>query len=62
MTKARNAAAKNAKGTVEVSDNVDTELGGVELDGAEIFEGKNESDDGEDVAARIKKEKEEEDD
>ena len=61
MTKARNVAKKNAKGTVEVSDKVDNELGDVELDGAEIFDCKNESD-GEDVAARIKKEKEEEDD
>ena len=63
VTKPRSATKKNAKGTVIVSDNVETELGNVELDGAEAFEGKNESDDGEeDLAMCIKKEKEEEDD
>ena len=63
VTKARNAAKKNAKGIVEIANGVETELGDVELDGAGAFEGKNESDDWEeDVAARIKKEKDEEDD
>ena len=63
MTKARNAAKENAKGIVEIVNGVETQLGDVELDGAEAFEGKNQSDDGEeDVAAHIKKEKEEEDD
>ena len=63
MTKARNAAKENAKGIVEIVNGVETGLGDVELDGAGAFEGKDESDDGEeDVAAHIKKEKEEEDD
>ena len=63
MTKARNAAKENAKGIVKIVNGVETELGDVELDGAGAFEGKNESDDGEEnVAAHIKKEKEEEDD
>lgn len=63
MTKTRNAAKENAKGVVEIVNGVETELGDVELDDNRAFEGKNESDDGEeDVSAHIKKEKEEEDD
>lgn len=62
MTKARNAAKENAKGIVEIVNGVETELGDVEIDGAGAFEGKNESDEEEDVAANIKKEKEEDDD
>ena len=63
MTKARNAAKENAKGILEIANGVETELGDVELDDNAAFEGKNESNDGEeDVAAHIKKEKEEEDD